>query len=105
MILPPGYEGELPDGYFVAQLTSFVNLVCLRGFMVDGSTEQASQMFRNGVKIYPLGRKDDPPPMRFINGSGLVFNTIHANNFEFFEELHRVIDREPVAIIDPKPEV
>ena len=40
--------------------------------------------------------------MEFINGSGQVFNTIHANTFEFYEELHRVIDREPVEIIDPE---
>ena len=102
LILPPGHEGPVPDGYFVARSTSYVNLVCLRGFMVDGSTEAASQMFRTGVKIYPLGRSDDPPPMEFINGSGQVCNTIHANTFEFYEELHRVIDREPVEIIDPE---
>jgi hypothetical protein len=102
LILPPGHDGEVPGGYFVAQSTSYVNLVLLRGFMVDGSTGPASQMFRNGVKIYPLSRKDDPPPMEFINGSGLVFNTIHANTFEFYEELHGVIDREPVEIIDPE---
>jgi hypothetical protein len=102
LILPPGYEGAVPEGYFVSQSTSYVNLICLRGFMVDGSTGPASQMFRNGVKIYPLDRKDNPPPMEFINGSGLVYNTIHANTFEFYEELHRVIDREPVEIIDPE---
>jgi hypothetical protein len=102
LILPPGYDGEVPEGYFVAQSTSFVNLVLLRGFVVDGSTQAASQKFRNGVKIYPLDRKDDPPTTEFINGSGLVFNTIHPNTFEFYEELHRVIDREPVAIIDPE---
>jgi hypothetical protein len=102
LILPPGHEGTVPDGYFVATSTSFVNLICLRGFMKDGSTEPASQMFRNGVKIYPLDRKGDPPSMEYINGSGLAFNTIHANNFEFYQELHQVIDREPVGIIDPE---
>ncbi len=102
LILPPGHEESVPEGYFLAQSTSYVNLICLRGFVVDGSTKSASLMFRNGVKIYPLDRKDDPPPMEFINGSGRVFNTIHANTYEFYEELHRVIDREPVDIVDPE---
>ena len=102
LILPPDFEGTAPEGYFVAQSTSYVNLVCLRGFIVDGSTKSASLMFRNGVKIYPLDDKDDPPPMEFINGSGRDFNTIHPNTFEFYEELHRVIDREPIEIIDPE---
>ena len=34
--------------------------------------------------------------MEFINGSTQSFNTIHANNVEFYDELHTVIDREPV---------
>jgi hypothetical protein len=102
MILPPGYEGPVPDGYFTAQSTSYINFVALRGFQVDGSPAAASQMFRNGVKIYPLDRRDDPPAMEFINKSNETFNTIHANNIEFYDEIHTVIDREPVEILDPE---
>ena len=102
LILPPGYEGEVPDGYFTAESTSYVNWIALRGFLSDGKPEAASQMFRNGLKIYPLDRQDDPPPMEFINASGKVFNTIHANNVEFYDELYAVIDREPIEMIDPE---
>ena len=102
LILPPGFDGTAPDGYFTAQSTSYINWIALRGFLVDGSPEPASQMFRTGVKIYPLDRRDDPPAMKFINGSRKVFNTIHANNVEFYDELHAVIDREPVEMIDPE---
>ena len=42
---------------------------------------------KEGLKIYPLSKADAPPTMEFINGSGKTFNTIHANNFEFYEEL------------------
>ena len=59
-------------------------------------------MFKEGLKVYPLSRKADPPPMKFTSGSRKNWNTIHANNFEFFEELHTVIDREPVGLIDPQ---
>ena len=102
LILPPGYNGEVPEGYFTAQSTSYVNWIALRGFLVDGKPDAASQMFRDGLKIYPLDRHDDPPPMEFINASGRVFNTIHANNVEFFDELYAVIDREPIEMIDPE---
>src|SRR5210317_506391 len=34
--------------------------------------------------------------------SGKAYNTIHANNFEFYEELHNVIAREPVEMLDPE---
>ncbi len=102
LILPPGFDGKVPDGYFTAQSTSYINWMALRGFQVDGSPVAASRMFRDGVKIYPLDRRDDPPAMTFINGSTLSFNTIHANNVEFYDELHAVIDREPVDMIDPE---
>ena len=35
-------------------------------------------------------------------GSKKPFNTIHANNFEFYHELAHVIEREPVGFIDPE---
>ena len=102
LILPSGYESEVPEGYFTAESTSYVNWIALRGFLVDGKPDAASQMFRTGLKIYPLDRQDDPPPMEFINASGQVFNTIHANSVEFFDELYAVIDREPIEMIDPE---
>ncbi len=102
LILPPDYEGDVPDGYFTAKSTSFVNWVILRGFLVDGKPDAAAKMFREGLKIYPLARATNPPAMEFISGSGKVFNTIHANDYGFFEELHTVIDREPVEMIDPE---
>ena len=102
LILPPDYEGVVPDGYFTAKSTSFVNWLILRGFLVDGKPDFSSNLFRTGLKVYPLAKADDPPVMEFVNGSTKAFNTVHANNFEFFEELHAVIEREPVAMLDPE---
>jgi hypothetical protein len=103
LIVPPGYKGELPkSGYFVAQSPSYVNLLALRGFLVDGKPDAASKMFREGVKIYPLSKAGNPPRMQFINGSKVPFNTIHANNFEFYREIDHVLQKEPVDFIDPE---
>ena len=114
LILPPDYEGDLegPIGckeqvvngekYFVVKSTSYVNLIALRGFLVEGKPDAAAKMWRDGLKIYPLAMKDNPPKMEFISGSGKAFNTVHANNFEFFEEIHTVIEREPVEMLDPE---
>ena len=114
LILPPDYEGDLegPIGgkaqvingetYFVAKSTSYKTWVGLRGFLVDGKPDAAAKMWRDGLKVYPLAKADNPPAMEFISGSGKSFNTIHANNFEFYEELHNVIEREPVEMLDPE---
>ena len=102
LILPPDYEGDVPEGYFVARSTSYINWLILRGFLVDGKPDAATRMFKTGLKIYPLSQADDPPVMEFISGSGVFFNTIHANTYEFYEELNNVIQREPISMLDPE---
>jgi hypothetical protein len=110
LIVPPDYKGELPkdkkDGgeYFIAQSPSYVNWVPLRGFLVDGKTDAAVKMFKEGVKIYPLSKAASgrAPAMEFISSSKVPFNTVHANDFEFFTELDHVIQKEPVDMIDPE---
>jgi hypothetical protein len=101
LIVPPGYKGALPkEGYFIAHSPSYSNLLILRGFLVDGKPDAASKMFRNGLKVYPLRKVANPPKMEFINGSKAIFNTIHANDFEFYRELDNVIQKEPLDFID-----
>ena len=51
LILPPGFEGNAPEGYFVAKSTSWVNWIALRGFLVDGKPDASSQMFREGLVL------------------------------------------------------
>lgn len=114
LILPPDYEGDLnpPVGgmeavvegekYFVSKSTSYVNWLILRGFLVNGKPDTATRMFENGLKVYPLVEKENPPKMEFTSGSRKFFNTIHANNYDFYEELHTVIEREPVSMLEPE---
>ncbi len=102
LIVPPGYEGELPEGYFVAPSRSFINVFILRGFLVDGKPDAAADMFSKGVKIYPLAEKDNPPEMVIFSGSEVNYNTIHANDYTFYEELAHVLDKEPIDFIDPE---
>ena len=56
----------------------------------------------DNLRIYPLARKDNPPKMEFISGSGKAFNTIHANDYTFYEHLNEVIQKEPLDMLDPE---
>lgn len=102
LIVSPGYEGERPDGWFVAESPSAVNLVIIRGFLVDGKPDHSVQLFESGVKVYPLSMRENPPPMQWTSISGAVVNTVHANDFSFYEELDQVIQKEPLELIDPE---
>ncbi|WP_419662271.1 DUF1254 domain-containing protein [Desulfosarcina variabilis] len=102
LILPPGYEGKAPEGYFIAKSPSYINLFVLRGFLVDGKPDAAAKMFSEKVHVYPLSQKDNPPKMVITSGSGISYNTIHANDFTFYEEINDVLQKEPIDFIDPE---
>ena len=102
LILPADFDGDVPDGYFVARSPSRVNWLILRGFLRDGRPDAAVASFKGGLRVYPLASAANPPAMEFISASGKAFNTIHANTSAFFAEVARVVAREPVDCIDPE---
>ena len=102
LIVRDDFDGDLPDGYFVARTPSSVNWLILRGFLRDGRPDSAVASFSGGLRVYPLSVAATPPAMEFISGSGREFNTIHANDATFFEEVAHVVEREPVGCIDPE---
>jgi hypothetical protein len=107
LILPPGYdekdyEGIVAKEFFIAKSTSWVNWFLIRGFLKDGKPNYSSQIFRKGLKIYPLKKTANPPKMEFIKASGETFNTIHSSNFSFYEELYAVGNREPIEFLEPQ---
>ncbi|MFK7869650.1 MAG: DUF1254 domain-containing protein [Roseobacter sp.] len=99
LILPQGYEGEVPEGYFLLKPRTYKNWLLLRFSIADGM-EEAAAFIKANLKMYPLSQADNPPEMEFISGSDQAWNTVHANNFEFYNELNAVIQKEPIDFID-----
>ncbi|MGC4017725.1 MAG: DUF1254 domain-containing protein [Luteolibacter sp.] len=102
LFLPPGYEGKVPEGYFVVRPRTYNVWFGARGFTVRGDTGPAVTAFREHWKVYRLDEAANPPKMTFIDGSGLYFNTIHATNFDFYREVDKVVQEEPAAAVDPE---
>ena len=100
LILPSGYKGEIPKGYIVARSPTFNNLLFWRGFLVDGSSKPAADSIKKTFRVYPLGQAANAPKMNFVNGSGKEMNTVHANNFSFYEEINQVVQEEPSDAMD-----
>jgi hypothetical protein len=95
LILPPGYEGEVPDGYFVFGTNTRGNWVIWRGFQVDGDPAPAVETTKKTFRLYPLSQKNNPPKMNFVNVSGKFNNTIHRMDYGIFEEINEVVQAEP----------
>ena len=101
LVLPPGYEGDIPDGYFVVHSPSNSVWVFMR-FSIANGLDAAVKTAKNGLQVYPLSKKENPPKMEFFSGSGKSFNTVHANDFKFYEEINAVIQKEPLGLLDPE---
>jgi len=95
LILPPGYEGEVPTDFHSATATTNRVLVLLRALPVPARTPNE---LMQSVKVYPLHRPADwkEPTWISLNKPGLDFTPlVWENNLEYWKVLHEVIDTEP----------
>lgn len=95
LVLPPGYDGVVPDGYFVYPTNTYGNWVIWRGFQVDGDTGPAVRTTKETFRMYPLSKLDDPPEMTFVNMSGIEHSTVHRMDLGVYEEINEVVQAEP----------
>jgi hypothetical protein len=102
LLLPPGYKGEVPEGYFVLRSRTYGNVVFWRGFIMNGSTAPAVESSKKFAKVYRLADAKNPPPMKFISVSGKSFNTIGANTFQLYEDVNSVVQYEPNEAYSPE---
>ena len=107
LVLPPGYDGDVPDGYFVVPSKTNGVWVFTRGYLdkslpLDQAIPKASANIRDNMRIYPLSKADNPPATEFINVSGKTMNTVLPNDVSFFKKLHDLIQTEPDDFLGPE---
>ncbi len=120
LLLPPGYDGPLPAGYFIGRPTTTSVALLGRAFLVDGKPEPAVDAIKKTLKIYPyvpgsygtsigsfltgkgpLAKLSTPITPRFVEASGMPMNTIPPNDFSFYEMLDRLVQEQPASALDP----
>ncbi len=123
LIVPPGYQGPLPEGEFnVAHSKTTHGIWFARAFIANGNDPKpVVEKIKKLTKVYPyqaggvgtpiaeflagkakLGPITPPPPTVFHEGSGKVMNTIPPNDFSYFEMLNEVVQQEPATSLDPE---
>src|ERR1700733_1038229 len=83
LVLPAGYDGQVPDGYFLLKPRTNKNFLFLRGSIANGLQAGAENM-TSGIRIYPLKDAAKPTPTTFINMSGKSFNTLFPNSLAYY---------------------
>jgi hypothetical protein len=102
LLLPPGYTGDVPDGFYPLRSRTYGNLLAVRAFVVGGDVHAAAEGVKRHLRVYPLAASADPPATTFVDVSGAAFNTVHANDVSFFDEVVPVVQEEPLEATDPE---
>jgi hypothetical protein len=101
LILPPGYDGAIPSGYFVVRPSTYGSWMPFRSFLVDGSPKPGVESVKKHLKIYHLADAANPPAMKFVDASGIPSNFVFPGDYSFWELLNQVIQEEPSGGSDP----
>lgn len=95
LFIGPDFEGEIPTGYITVRSKTYRHWMLLRLVSRPEDAKVAMDKFQETFNCYPLSEADSEPKQKFIDLSGQQINTIHANNYEFYNELNAVIQYEP----------
>ena len=120
LIVGPDYDGPLPEGgYFIAHSKTNFALYASRAYLVDSDPAPAVENIKRTMKVYPyqpgsfgtsiaqaldgtvhLAGEPTIPEMRFVEGTGLAFNTIPPSDFGFFEMINENVQSQPATSND-----
>ena len=101
LLLPPGYNGDVPDGYYVVHSKTYNLWIPWRSFLVDGDPKPGIDLVKKFTKIYRLADKDKPAPtLNYVDVSGKPFNIINPADYMFWELLNQVVQEELPESLD-----
>ena len=101
LVIPPGYTGDIPDGYFLLKPPTNRNFMFLRG-LVENGLGPAVENITSNLKVYPLKDAASPAETEFVNMSNRAFNTVFPSTFNYFENLNEIVQEEPIDAISPE---
>ena len=97
VILPPGYEGAMPQGTIVLHSDTFTGFALLRSNLVSHADADVakSNAYGKRAKIYRLSQAAKPPATNFIDAADVLFNSTIKYDASFYRNLDRVVQTEP----------
>lgn len=106
LLLPPGYRGHVPGGYFAFESTTYNVMLFFRTVMAQGShgpDPTSAVATAERTRVYPLWEEEKSvKAMTFPDGSGKRLNMMYPTDSTFFDKLKAFVDYEPVQAITPE---
>jgi len=97
LILPPGHEDTLPEGYIPLPSDTYQGYALLRSIPKSGGESDVTEAVAYGkrIRLYPLSQAATPPPTIFVDAVDLVYDSTIPYDMRFFESLSRIVQAEP----------
>lgn len=101
LILPPGYTGSVPEGYYVYRSGTNNVFIFLRSFYQSlDNIQPAVDVLKQSV-LYPLGKKDSAAKMQFHDASGKPHEMLPRTDVSAFQQLKYLVDSEGSQLAEP----
>ena len=101
LLIPPGYQGAIPEGYFPYRSQTNNVFIFLRGFYQDASDLSPGVQTLEGARVYPLGRENESKAMSYPDASNSSVNMLPRKDASAFDQLKQLVDSETPALADP----
>jgi len=101
LMLPPGYKGAVPKGYFVYRSGTNNVFIFLRGFYENPKDLTPAVAHLELTKIYPLNGEAGAQPMKFPDASGVPVNMLPISDGSAFDHLKQLVDKEGGNLAGP----
>ena len=101
LILPPGYKGAVPEGYFVYRSGTNNLFIFLRGFYQDPKNLTPAVEHMEKTRIYPLNGEAGAKPMKYPDASGVSANLLPSSDGGVFDQLKKLVDSEGANLAGP----
>ncbi|MFY9631979.1 MAG: DUF1254 domain-containing protein [Candidatus Cybelea sp.] len=102
LILPPGYQGDVPSGHIALPSDTFQSYALLRSILRDGSDAAIAKAVAYGkrVKLYPLSDAAERPNAVFVDAIEEMFDATIPYDVRFYQALDRIVQAEPWLMRD-----
>ena len=100
LLLPPGYSGSVPDGYFVVQPQTYNNWLIWHSIATKQYPQSGLGLVKQYTRIYPLAEAANPPPMNFVDMAGKYYCTVAPADYSAWETLDGIVQQEPTSSLD-----
>ncbi|WP_433593769.1 DUF1214 domain-containing protein [Nocardia sp. CA-145437] len=102
LILPPGHDGRIPDGFIPLRSETTTGFALLRSNVKSGSDADVAAAVTYGKRcgLYPASAAGNPPPTPYVDAFGKEYDATIPYDHDFFTALNRRVQVEPFLARD-----